>query len=51
MTEKELTYIVYHHMPDDYGGLPDTLCLFFSDRNSLFLRKYNETQNPCGERK
>ena len=50
MTEKEFTYIVYHHMHRYYGSLPDPVRLFFGDGNGVFLRKYNKTQNACGER-
>ena len=43
MTEKEFTYIVYHHMYYDHGSLPDAFSLFLGNRNGFFLREYDET--------
>ena len=53
MTEKEFTYLVYYHLFDHYGGLPGSLGLFFGDGDGVFLRKYDQTENPCrkGEQK
>ena len=47
MTEKELTYIVYHYMHRYHGRLPDALRLFFGDGNGVFLRKYDKAENSC----